>query len=76
MEVKFCKDCKSSKPEHNSDWNNVCYNPQVVIKNAWALGNNCGIDKKSACGVSCVDERGKKSIFAACGMKGKLHEKV
>lgn len=67
--VKFCKDCDWSKPEYRSEWCNRCYNPQVVAKNNWALGNNC--DNEESCGVSCSDERNKK-WFAACGMKGKL----
>ena len=67
----LCMDCRYSKPEPNSSWNNRCFHPKVVASDSWALANN---HEGKPTGVSCHDERRKRSIFAQCGMKGKLWE--
>jgi hypothetical protein len=69
----LCKDCKWSKPERRpTDHNNRCFHPKVVCKDSWALANNNF--EGDPTGVYCRDERRKYSLFAACGMKGKLWE--
>lgn len=65
--VKFCKDCKYSKPEVNSAWILRCTNPTVNRNDEWALSS---VDIS---GSSCREERSKK-LFAQCGMNGKLWE--
>jgi hypothetical protein len=69
---RFCRDCRFSKPERHSDWNNRCFNPVVNANNSWALATN-GYEG-SISGADCHDERSKRSPFAKCGMKGKLWE--
>lgn len=67
----LCMDCKYSKPEKRSEWNNRCFHQKVVARDSWALANN---NEGMPFGVSCRAEREKRSLFAACGMKGKLWE--
>ena len=67
----LCLDCKHSKPEEKSSWNNKCYNQKVIAKDPWALANNY---EGEPCGVGCREERQKTSPFAPCGMKAKLWE--
>jgi len=67
----LCMFCRYSKPEPRSEWNNRCFHPKVVASDSWALANN---QEGAPAGVSCRDERGKCSLFAPCGMKGKLWE--
>jgi len=67
----LCKDCKHSQPEKGSSWNNRCFNPKVVAKDAWALSNN---HEGLPYGVTCREERQRK-WFTPCGMNGKLWEK-
>jgi hypothetical protein len=64
---RFCKDCKWSMPEKNSDWNLKCVHPKVMSKDAWALAH------ATSPGVSCRDER-KVQWFPACGQTGHLFE--
>jgi hypothetical protein len=65
----LCKECKWSKPEANSDWNLRCTHPFVNSRDPWALSAGRGSG-----GTTAREERGKRSWFAACGMKGKLWE--
>lgn len=67
----LCRDCRHSRPEPSSNWNNRCFHPKVVSRDSWALASN---HEGESCGTSCRDERGKRSPFAACGMRGKLWE--
>lgn len=67
----LCLGCKHSKPEKGADWNNRCFHPKVIASDSWALANN---NEGQPCGVNCRDQRGKRSLFAPCGMKGKLWE--
>jgi len=67
----LCKDCKYSYPKSDYKWMNVCVNQFVISKDSWALGNNF---EGRPNGKDCVDERSKRSWFAACGMRGKLWE--
>jgi hypothetical protein len=69
---KLCMDCKHSKPEERSTWNNRCFHPKVVADDSWALANN---NEGKPYGVTCRDERRRRSWFAPCGMKGKLFER-
>ncbi len=69
---KLCMDCKYSKPEERSTWNNRCFHPKVVCADSWALSNN---NEGKPYGVCCRDERQKRSWFAPCGMRGKLFER-
>lgn len=68
---KLCMSCRFSLPEKISTWNNRCFHPKVIASDPWALANNHG---GKPCGVACYIERGKRSWFAPCGMKGKLFE--
>lgn len=67
----LCLDCAHAKPERRSEWNNRCLHPKVVAADSWALANNY---EGQPYGVSCREERGKRSPFAPCGMRGKLWE--
>lgn len=67
----LCMDCRHSTPEKNSNWNNRCFHPKVVASDAWALSNN---NEGQPYGVSCRDERQRRSWFAPCGMRAKLWE--
>lgn len=58
---KLCMDCKHSKPETRSQWKNRCFHPAVVCSDSWALADN---DEGQPYGVSCRDERQKRSWFA------------
>lgn len=69
---KLCRNCKHSKPEKTSSWNNRCFHPKVVAADSWALANSY---EGEPCGVTCRDERQKISWFAPCGAKGKLFER-
>lgn len=64
----FCRDCKWSEPEKNSEWNLRCQNPTVNCHDAWALASTV-----NGRGVSCHAERDKKWP-AKCGMRGALWE--
>jgi hypothetical protein len=64
-QVKYCTDCKWSKPEINSEWNLRCAHPEVNARDPWALS------AKVIGGTSCREER-EVRWFATCGMKGKL----
>lgn len=67
---KYCKDCKYSEPERDSNWNLRCMHPIVNSEDAYALSGSVAIR-----GSSCSMERGKKSIwYSKCGMKGRLWE--
>lgn len=69
MQVKFCKDCKWSKPEDYSSWNLRCSNPYVNANDYWALS------AVSMQGTSCSTERAKSWVsFPKCGMAGKQWE--
>ena len=65
----LCRDCKFSKPSPGSEWNLKCLHPRVNAGNAWALVANGDF------GCECRGERERRSLFAPCGMKGKLWEK-
>ena len=67
----LCLACKYARKEIRSEWNNRCFHPKVVSRDAWALANN---HEGEPYGVSCTDERKKRSPFAPCGMRGKLWE--
>ena len=68
MEVKFCKDCKWSEPELNSEWNLCCFHPEV---NA---GDNYALASSKLTGTCCRDERNKgrgvMRWYGVCGMRG------
>lgn len=66
-----CSACRWSKPEDRSSWNNECWHPEVVSRDAWALANNREGQPR---GSNCADERRRTSPFAPCGQKGKLWE--
>ena len=68
MKLKFCKDCKWSKPDSPESWSNNCYHVFVVGENPRALANN---DEN---GVDCQNERKRRSWFSNCGIHGKLWE--
>ena len=68
---RLCLNCKYSQPETTSSWNNRCFHPKVVMADSWALANN---REGMPYGVSCNDERRKRSWFAPCGMRGRLFE--
>lgn len=68
----LCLDCKWSKPEPRFEWNNRCFHPKVIARDPWALSNNY---EGQPVGVSCRDERQKRSLFAPCGMSGRLWER-
>lgn len=63
----LCRDCKHSKPEPNSEWNLRCQHPIVNGADPWAL-SAASVGK----GSDCRSERERKTLFAKCGMKGKL----
>ena len=69
---KLCQDCRWSRPERELSWNNRCLHPSAVARDAWALATNA--PQPAGAGVDCHTERGKRSLFAACGMRGKLWE--
>lgn len=69
---KLCLDCKYSKPEERSTWSNRCFHPKVIAADSWALANN---NEGKPYGVTCRDERQRRSWFAPCGMKGRLFER-
>jgi hypothetical protein len=66
----LCKDCRWSKPEKRSEWNNRCFHPKVVSKDSWALANN---NEGEPYGVACREER-QRRYFSPCSMRGKLWE--
>ena len=68
MLPKFCKDCKHSEPDPQSQWTLNCKNPQVNGNDPWALAY------ATFRGTSCSSERSAKSWFAKCGIKGKLYD--
>ncbi len=63
----LCRDCKHSQPEERSEWNLRCLHPIVSAKDPWALAGGGAIR-----GSDCRSERERRSLFAPCGMKGKL----
>lgn len=70
----LCRDCKWSEPEDKRStlqWSNVCTNPKVVATHPWALANN---REGQPAWPQCHDERGKRTWWAPCGMRGKLWE--
>jgi hypothetical protein len=67
----LCMHCRHSKPEESRSSFHRCFHPVVVSKDAWALSAN---KEGQPSGTSCYDERRKRSIFAPCGMRGKLWE--
>lgn len=78
MKVKFCKDCNwSRKADTTKDLR--CINPYVMAIDARALSSIASeiddIKVEYNYGVSCWSERDNKSLFAKCGMKGKLWAK-
>lgn len=66
-EVKFCKECKYSKPDAQSAWTLKCLHPKVNKNDHWALGST------KLEGVSCTSER-ERGWFSPCGKRGKLFE--
>lgn len=67
---KLCMDCKWSETEEPKSWTQKCFNPKVVMRDAWALTNN---RNGQPYGSGCSEERAKR-FFAPCGQKGKLWE--
>lgn len=65
----FCKDCAWSAPEERSEWNLRCHHPEVNARDPWALAAAANIK-----GSDCRGVREKNSVWAVCGMKGKLWE--
>ena len=63
MQVKFCKDCKHSRPDQYHSLR--CVHPKVNAKDPWALAY------ENFTGSECRSER-DKTWFAQCGQKGKL----
>lgn len=77
MKVKFCKNCKwSRKADTTKELR--CINPYVMSVDSHTLSTDSyeidEIKVEYNYGVSCWSERDKKSLFAKCGMKGKLWE--
>ena len=68
IEPKYCRDCKWSAPETNSEWTLRCHCPTVNAKDNYALASTA-----LGRGVSCSQERDKKWP-AKCGMRGALWE--
>lgn len=66
---KLCMECKHSKQDRQSSWSHGCFHPKVIMNDEWALANN---NEGKPCGVTCSEERRRRSWFAPCGMKGKL----
>lgn len=70
----LCRECKWGRPEdlrQDRPWMNVCTNPNVIAQHPWALANN---REGEPAYPSCHEERGRRSPFAACGIKGKKWE--
>jgi hypothetical protein len=67
--VKFCKECKWSRPETHSEWRLKCVHPEINSRDSWALARGSG-----DVGSDAQRERSNTSWFAKCGMKGKLWE--
>lgn len=69
MMVKFCRDCKWSRPEAERPWALRCMNPEVNRRDAWALstgGESYGTDTST--------ERSLNWLIGICGMRGALWE--
>lgn len=65
----LCRDCKHSEPDRNSNWNLHCNHPVVNGADPWALAS-----ASTGRGTDCRGERERRSLFAKCGIKGKLWE--
>ena len=65
----LCRDCKHSEEETNSAWNLRCKHPVVNGNDPWALASSL-IGR----GTGCRGERERRSLFAKCGLRGKLWE--
>ena len=65
----MCRDCKHSEPEKNSSWSLRCQNPVVNGADPFALASS-----ENGRGTDCRGERERKSLFAKCGLRGKLWE--
>lgn len=74
VEPKLCRNCKHSRVDRSSPWNNRCFHPIAVADDPWALSANPTDGNEPGTGVCCRTERDKKSWSAKCGMKGKLWE--
>lgn len=63
-----CVQCVHSVPRRDREWLLYCTNPIINSNDAYFLG------AARVLGTSCIEERGKYSPFAKCGIKGKLWE--
>lgn len=69
----LCMKCKHSMSDQPTIYNNKCYHPLLIAADAEALARS---DESRLYGVNRFIERGNRSPFARCGMRGKLWEPI
>lgn len=65
----LCRECKWSRAVPSREWSLRCVHPVINANDSWALARRDG-----EIGSAARDERAKRSLFAKCGIKGKLWE--
>ena len=63
-QLRYCVECKHSRPDPKFEWNLRCFSPVVNANDAWALAST-----KPLSGTECRTER-EGGIFYKCGKRG------